>query len=75
MRATTETNYIEMYVKICVQLFKKFNSKTDHEMNFKKLLLAKCQKEFYRNQLDDEEDFSRVMLAVFDKEEIDFKKK
>eukprot|EP00349_Pseudokeronopsis_sp_Brazil_P000887 CAMPEP_0202961422 /NCGR_PEP_ID=MMETSP1396-20130829/5473_1 /ASSEMBLY_ACC=CAM_ASM_000872 /TAXON_ID= /ORGANISM="Pseudokeronopsis sp., Strain Brazil" /LENGTH=61 /DNA_ID=CAMNT_0049681221 /DNA_START=646 /DNA_END=831 /DNA_ORIENTATION=- len=29
-------------------LFKKYNDKDNKEMNFKKLLLTKCQKQFYK---------------------------
>lgn len=42
MRATTENTYLEVYVDLCVELFKKFNDKDNQEMNFKKLLLSKC---------------------------------
>lgn len=44
MKATTESTYLEIYVKLCIQLFKKYNDKENKEMNFKKLLLMKCQK-------------------------------
>jgi hypothetical protein len=44
MKATTENTYLEIYVELCVELFKKFNDKENQEMNFKKLLLSKCQK-------------------------------
>ena len=44
MKATTESTYLELYVKLCIQLFKKYNDKENKEMNFKKLLLMKCQK-------------------------------
>ena len=42
MKATTETNYLEIYVMLCMQLFKKYNDKENKEMNFRKLLLSKC---------------------------------
>lgn len=48
MKATTESTYLEIYVKLCILLFKKYNDKENKEMNFKKLLLMKCQKQFYR---------------------------
>ncbi len=44
MKSTTEATYLELYVKLCIQLFKKYNDKENKEMNFKKLLLMKCQK-------------------------------
>ena len=44
MKATTESPYLQLYVELCIHLFKKFNDKENKEMNFKKLLLAKCQK-------------------------------
>jgi len=42
MKATTESTYLELYVKLCILLFKKYNDKENKEMNFRKLLLAKC---------------------------------
>ena len=44
MKATTESTYLEIYVKLCIQLFKKYNDKENKEMNFRKLLLTKCEK-------------------------------
>ena len=42
MKATTESTYLEIYVRLCIQLFKKYNDKDNKEMNFRKLLLMKC---------------------------------
>jgi len=42
MKATTEQTYLELYVKLCILLFRKYNDKENKEMNFKKLLLNKC---------------------------------
>lgn len=42
MKATTEVTYLEVYVRLCILLFKKYNDKENKEMNFKKLLLMKC---------------------------------
>lgn len=39
LKATTEQNYIELYVNLCEELFKRFNDKENVEMNFKKLIL------------------------------------
>ena len=44
MKSTTESAYLELYVKLCILLFKKYDDKENKEMNFKKLLLMKCQK-------------------------------
>lgn len=42
MKATTEVAYLEVYVRLCILLFRKYNDKENKEMNFKKLLLMKC---------------------------------
>lgn len=42
MKATTESTYLELYVRLCIFLFRKYNDKENVEMNFKKLLLNKC---------------------------------
>lgn len=44
MKATTEQSFMELYVRLCVTLFKKFNDKENAEMNFRKLLLTRCEK-------------------------------
>jgi len=45
-------------------------------MNFKKLILWKCQKEFYKEKYsDNEEDFSHVSVVIFDESEIEYRKK
>ena len=36
------------YIRLCESLFKKFDDKDLPEMNFKKLLLSKCEKQFYK---------------------------
>lgn len=48
MKATTEQAFMELYVRLCVTLFKKFNDKENVEMNFRKLLLTRCEKQFYK---------------------------
>jgi len=48
MKSTTEKAYMELYVRLCVILFKKFNDKENVEMNFRKLLLTRCEKQFYK---------------------------
>lgn len=48
MKSTTEKAYMEVYVRLCVTLFKKFNDKENVEMNFRKLLLTRCEKQFYK---------------------------
>lgn len=56
MKATTEGTYLELYVKLCNLLFKKYNDKENKEMNFRKLLLTKCEKQFYKMQAKEEHD-------------------
>ncbi len=56
MKATTEATYLEIYVRLCLQLFRKYNDKENKEMNFKKLLLMKCQKQFYKGQEHQEQE-------------------
>lgn len=55
VKATTEATYLELYVKLCILLFRKYNDKENLEMNFKKLLLIKCQKQFYKIYEKEEE--------------------
>jgi hypothetical protein len=45
-KSTGEHAYLDVYVKLCSVLFKKFNDKENNEMNFKKLLVTKCQRQF-----------------------------
>ena len=56
MKATTEQSFMELYVRLCVTLFKKFNDKENAEMNFRKLLLTRCEKQFYRMLKVEQED-------------------
>jgi hypothetical protein len=56
MKATTENSYLEIYVRLCILLFRKYNDKENVEMNFKKLLLSKCQKQFQKLQAKEEEE-------------------
>ena len=73
LKATTEQNYINLYVDLCEELFEKFNDKDNVEMNFKKLILRKCQKELYKEKYsDNEEDFSKLSLVVYDETEIKY---
>jgi len=48
MKSTTEQSFMEIYVRLCVTLFKKFNDRENVEMNFRKLLLTRCEKQFYK---------------------------
>jgi hypothetical protein len=48
IKSTAEHSYLEVYVKICGVLFKTFADKENYEMNFKKLLVSKCQKQFFK---------------------------
>ena len=54
MKATTESTYLEIYVRLCNLLFKKYNDKENKEMNFRKLLLTKCEKQFYKMHAKEE---------------------
>jgi len=90
-------------VKLCTILFKKFNDRENYEMNFKKLLVSKCQKQFFKmlnkereqrkkrrdslNSLglegaeaaaekkEEENDFSKPMMYLFDENELNERKK
>ena len=48
IKSTAEHSYLDVYVKLCALLFKRFNDKENYEMNFKKLLVNKCQKQFFK---------------------------
>jgi len=48
IKSTGEHYYLDVYVKLCTLLFKQFNDKENPEMNFKKLLVSKCQKQFFK---------------------------
>jgi hypothetical protein len=56
MKSTTEQSFMEIYVRLCVTLFKKFNDKENVEMNFRKLLLTRCEKQFYKMLKVEQED-------------------
>jgi hypothetical protein len=56
MKATTEMSFMEIYVRLCVTLFRKFNDRDNVEMNFRKLLLTRCEKQFYRMLKVEQED-------------------
>lgn len=48
MKCTTETQYLDTYIKLCMSFFKKFDDPEHNEMNFKKLLLTRCERQFYK---------------------------
>ena len=48
IKSTGEHYYLDVYVELCAKLFKRFNDKENYEMNFKKLLVNKCQKQFFK---------------------------
>ena len=48
IKSTGEHCYLDVYVRLCAILFKKFNDQENYEMNFKKLLVSKCQKQFFK---------------------------
>ena len=39
IKSTGEHSYLDVYVKLCTLLFKKFDDRENNEMNFKKLLV------------------------------------
>lgn len=47
-KSTGEYAYLDVYVQLCAILFKEFNDKENSEMNFKKLLVTKCQNQFFK---------------------------
>lgn len=95
MKSTTEHSFLEIYVRLCVALFNKFKDKENVEMNFRKLLLTRCEKQFYkmlkveteertrRTSVDEgravpeenQGEFNKQMLHVFDQSEIKFRLK
>jgi hypothetical protein len=48
VKSTGEHSYLDVYVRLCALLFKQFADREHHEMNFKKLLVSKCQKQFFK---------------------------
>ena len=42
IKSTTEHAYLDVYVKLCANLFRKFKDTENLEMNFKKLLINRC---------------------------------
>jgi len=48
IKSTGEHSYLDVYVRLCTLLFNQFNDKENCEMNFKKLLVSKCQKQFFK---------------------------
>ena len=48
MKSTTETAFLDLYIKLCVGFFKKFDDLEHTEMNFKKLLLTRCERQFFK---------------------------
>ena len=41
-KSTIEHAYLDVYVKLCALLFKRFKDSENPELNFKKLLITKC---------------------------------
>lgn len=49
-KAINESKYFDLYIKICLEMFKLYNRKShpsNPEMNFQSLMLKKCKEEFY----------------------------
>lgn len=53
MKSTTETSYLDVYIQLCQNLFRKFNDPENEEMNFKRLLLSKCENQFNKMMLQE----------------------
>ena len=100
IKSTGEHAYLDVYVRLCSLLFEKFNDKDNHEMNFKKLLVSKCQKQFFKmlnqereerkkrrdsltmdpttvegNSKEQEEEFSKTIMYLYDDDELKERKK
>ena len=54
MKSTTETSYLDVYIQLCQNLFKKFNDPENEEMNFKRLLLNRCEKQFTKMMVQEQ---------------------
>ena len=90
-KSTIEHAYLDVYVKLCSLLFKRFKDSEHPELNFKKLLITKCQSQFYkmlrkkeekrrRESLELEgavisEEDSLPMMMLYDDEEMEERKK
>ena len=60
---------MEIYVRLCVTMFKKFNDRENVEMNFRKLLLTRCEKQFYK-MLAREQDERRSRRASMEEAQL-----
>ena len=63
-KSTLEHAYLDVYVRLCTLLFKRFKDDENHEMNFKKLLITKCQNQFYKMLKKKEEKRRRESLEI-----------
>jgi hypothetical protein len=100
VKSTGEHFYLDVYVRLCTIMFKKFDDKENYELNFKKLMVSKCQKQFFKmlskerderkkrkdsanladevnaaNEKDEEEDRSKLMMHLYDDQEMLHRKK
>jgi hypothetical protein len=64
VKSTTETHYLEYYVKLCIDLFKRFNDADNPEMNFRKLLLTRCEKQFNKMLEQEQSDRKERRLSI-----------
>jgi len=64
LKSTLEHAYLDVYVRLCTLLFKRFRDDENHEMNFKKLLINKCQSQFYKMLKKKEEKRRRESLEI-----------
>ena len=63
-KSTLEHAYLDVYVKLCALLFKRFRDQENTEMNFKKLLITKCQRQFNKMLQKKEERRRRESLEM-----------
>ena len=64
VKSTTETHYLTYYVKLCIDLFKRFNDADNPEMNFRKLLLKRCEKQFEKMLQQEQADRKERRLSM-----------
>lgn len=64
LKSTLEHAYLDVYVRLCTLLFKRFKDDENHELNFKKLLINKCQSQFYKMLKKKEEKRRRESLEI-----------
>lgn len=64
LKSTLEHAYLDVYVRLCTLLFKRFKDDENPELNFKKLLINRCQSQFYKMLKKKEEKRRRESLEI-----------